>query len=69
MKKQFYSCLYLFTALIMSSNAQTPDWIWMRYLNSTQLDNFTDVNLDHNGNAYVCGTFFGPTVTFCWSNI
>lgn len=64
MKKLLYTFLYLFMAMVTSLNAQTPDWIWMRYLNSTQLDNFTDVNVDNNGNAYVCGTFFGPTVTF-----
>jgi hypothetical protein len=44
--------------------AQEPDWSWVRFLSSTQSDEFTDVATDQLGNAYVCGTFFGPSVTF-----
>lgn len=62
MKKHVSFFLFLFSALI--GNSQAPDWTWLRFLNSTQSDNFTDVDVDQDGNAYVCGTFFGPSVTF-----
>jgi hypothetical protein len=62
MKKHVSFFLFLFSALL--GNSQAPDWTWLRFLNSTQSDNFSDVDVDQDGNAYVCGTFFGPTVTF-----
>ncbi len=62
MKKHVSFFLFLFSALL--ANSQAPDWTWLRFLNSTQSDDFTDVDVDQDGNAYVCGTFFGPTVTF-----
>lgn len=63
MKKQF---LLLVSSLFVNYllTAQEPDWSWVRFLNSNQSDEFTDVATDQLGNAYVCGTFFGPSVTF-----
>jgi len=60
-KRTFFIFLSIYTIVGYS---QVPDWNWLRFLSSNQDDSFADVAVDQEGNAYVCGTFFGPSVTF-----
>ena len=59
--KLLSTILLVFVALNM--NAQSPNWQWALRAGGTSTE-YAESTLDANGNIYVSGAFFSPTITF-----